>query len=188
MINSKIYFVTGNKIKFEEIKLWLYELDASIELEQIKLDLPEIQSLDLKEVALAKAQAAWQLLKKPLLVDDEGLFIHCYNNFPGALTRYVYEGIGLHGIWLLAQKNPSVSFSNCLVYCKDETSQIISFGSTEGILMQPKTISFFTGNAITELIIPTGYRKNLADIKQSDDGKIVHYRYKALQQLVSQIL
>ena len=42
-------------------------------------------------VALEKAKIAYQIAKCPILVDDEGLYLEQYNNFPGPLTKYVFH-------------------------------------------------------------------------------------------------
>ena len=55
-----------------------------------KLDIPEIQTLNQKEVAIDKARKAYEILKQPLIVDDSGFFVNKYNNFPGVLTKFIY--------------------------------------------------------------------------------------------------
>ena len=133
---KKVIFVTTNTGKFEEVKRWLQELDSSIELESAPLDIPEIQSLDIDYVATDKADKAFKALKKPLLVDDGGIYLNAYNNFPGALSKYVYEGIGLEGFWLLAERDPRAFFMFNLVYVDYKGQQVFQ-GQTMGRVIAP---------------------------------------------------
>src|SRR5690242_7385651 len=102
-MTKTLYFVTTNAGKFEEVKKWINELDPSIDLIQVSLDIPEHQSLDVHKVALAKAIDAWNLVKKPLLIDDGGIYLEKYNKFPGTLSKFVADGIGIEGILTLCK-------------------------------------------------------------------------------------
>ena len=55
----KLYFVTGNKEKFREVKGILHEFDV----EQIELDLPELQG-EPEAVAREKVKLACEKVKK----------------------------------------------------------------------------------------------------------------------------
>ena len=133
----KLYFVTTSLLKFQQVKEWIYELDPSIVIEQKVLDIPEIQSLNLEEVALEKAKIAYQITKCPILVDDEGLYLEQYNNFPGPLTKYVFHGIGAAGLWKLTANNPRSYFKNCLIYIDGHDSYKIFTGICKGKLVEP---------------------------------------------------
>lgn len=83
----KITLVTGNLEKYEDIKRYLGELSPSLEVERINIELPEYQSLDIHKVALSKAEEAWRILQRPILIDDGGIYLNHYNNFPGPLIK-----------------------------------------------------------------------------------------------------
>lgn len=179
---SELYFVTGNSSKFKEVKAWMQELNPYIELHQANIDLPEIQSLDVQEVAIQKAKEAWRLIKKPLLIDDGGIYIERFNNFPGTLSKYVYQGIGLEGFWLLAKNNPRGYFSNCLVYCDNEEDCHIFTGTTYGTIVEPKVPIIDTKFPFTYVFVPDGTNKTFAEIKGTEEEKKVHHRFKSLQE------
>ncbi len=80
---KELFFVTTNPRKFHDIKGWLAQMAPEIELKQVFIELPELQSLDMHEVAFEKAKHAWNSIKKPLIIDDSGLYLERYNNFPG---------------------------------------------------------------------------------------------------------
>lgn len=179
---NELYFVTGNASKFKEVKHWLSELNPYIDLRQADIDLPEIQSLDVQEVAMQKAKEAWRLIKKPLLIDDGGIYIERYNNFPGTLSKYVYQGIGLDGFWLLAKDNPRGSFANCLVYCSSEHDYQIFNGVSTGTIVEPTEPIVDTKFPFTYVFIPDGTNKTFAQLKGSEEEKKFHHRYKSLQE------
>ncbi|NOJ32170.1 MAG: non-canonical purine NTP pyrophosphatase, partial [Candidatus Nitrosocosmicus sp.] len=94
-----MYFVSSNEHKFKEIKKLLSEFSSTpLRLEHKKLKLLEIQSSSLSEVAKAKANHAFDLIRNEVLVEDDGLFIESLNNFPGVYSSYVYDTIGNIGI------------------------------------------------------------------------------------------
>lgn len=181
-MRQQIYFVTTSANKFQELNSWLAQLNPTIELEQYVMDLPEIQSLDLKEVAIAKAHDAWQKLRQPLLVDDAGLFLHKYPLFPGPLTKFVHQAIGMEGILYLAGNDRKAEFRNCLVYMKSPDEYYVFEGITRGTLIdfvqrsdQQKQLHCI------DVLIPEGYDRSFAELMASNQVPYFHYRYLALK-------
>src|SRR3972149_1427183 len=86
---KKIYIATTNKGKVEEISEML-----KIPLEFAKLELDEIQSMDLEYVARKKAEEAFKILKKPVIVDDVGVYFKAWNKFPGPFVKYIHILLG----------------------------------------------------------------------------------------------
>jgi len=67
--NSKktLTFITSNQGKANEIAAI-----TGLSVEAKNIDIPEIQSLDIEAVAREKALAAYNALKRPVVVDDTG--------------------------------------------------------------------------------------------------------------------
>lgn len=84
-----LYIVTGNKNKFESAKKRLEPFN--IEVEQVKLDIIEPQSEDIKFVAEFKANQAFEKVGKPVLVSDTGWSIPALKGFPGPLMHYMTD-------------------------------------------------------------------------------------------------
>ena len=63
--------------------------------DQQVIDIPEIQTNVLTEISKDKCLQAWNVLQKPLIVDDSGIYFSAFNEFPGALSKFLYTGIGL---------------------------------------------------------------------------------------------
>lgn len=183
----KITFVTGNDGKFEQVNRWVKELNPNIELEQAKLDIPEYQSLDIKYIASNKASKAWELLNKPLIVDDLGIYLEKFNNFPGPLAKFVYQGIGLEGFWQLAKDNPYGYFYSCFVYVdKNEIYQSFE-GKFSGKFIEPKQEVLDKDFPYTYIFIPEGSKKTLADIRGTEEEKKFNHRFKAVKSWIESI-
>ena len=84
-----LYFVTTNTPKFDNAQIVLRQYD--IQLFQYPLDLTELQSESLKEIAREKARSAYEKVGKPLVVKDDGWYITALNGFPGPYMKYVNE-------------------------------------------------------------------------------------------------
>ena len=70
---SDLLFVSSNTHKFKEAKEILNSFGVSIQF--FRLNLEEIQSNSIKQIAIKKAQDAFSKCKKPLIIEDDGLHI-----------------------------------------------------------------------------------------------------------------
>ena len=87
-------FVTQSSNKVAEVERIL-----GIKLEHVDLDLPEIQAVELEDVVTQKVKYAYEVLgKKPVMVEDTGLFIEAWNGLPGALIKWFVKQVGGTGI------------------------------------------------------------------------------------------
>lgn len=84
---QNVVFVTGNPVKFR-----LGErvcLANGFELNQKELDITEIQSLDGNAVARHKAEQAYKILQKPIIITDDTWLIPGLNGFPGTYMQAI---------------------------------------------------------------------------------------------------
>ncbi len=86
---SLFTFITSNSEKIETARMYLDPL--GIQFEAQGLDLIEPQSDSIEEVSKYKAQHAYEVLGKPVVVTDHGWFITALNGFPGAYMKYINE-------------------------------------------------------------------------------------------------
>jgi XTP/dITP diphosphohydrolase len=130
MVSHSIYFVTSNPNKLKVANL---VLRPEIDVIGYELDLPEIQTLAQNAIATDKARRAFALIKKPLFIDDSGIFIEKYHQFPGTLTKFIVKGIGLAGVIKLIEPNEPAYFRTVIVY-KDATQEFLVDGIVKGSL------------------------------------------------------
>jgi len=112
-----LFFVSSNNHKFQEAKKILDSF--GIKLGFFKSNLEEIQSNSIKEISSKKAIDAFSKYKKPLIIEDAGLFIDSLDGFPGPYSSYVFKTIGNKGILnLLKQKEKQNLFLLLLIVTK----------------------------------------------------------------------
>lgn len=179
--NLEIAFVTSNNIKFKQVSSWLSKLNPRITLKQVELDLPEYQSLDLTYVAQEKAQCAWNKIRMPLLIDDGGIYLNAYNNFPGTLSRYVFDGIGLTGFLKLAEEDNRAHFKTQLVFTKDGVNYTHFEGQLNGKIVNAPEALKTDRMPFTLVFIPNGYDKTLKQLQDEIEVPEFTHRYQAVK-------
>ena len=93
---KEITYVTGNWAKILSARQILEPL--GFEVEQVKLEVPELQDDLIENVAKYSAKWASDELKCDVLKNDSGLCIDALNGFPGPYTHYVDDTLGEDGI------------------------------------------------------------------------------------------
>ena len=85
-------FITGNQNKADYLAKWL-----GLSMPHQKIDLDEIQALDLREVVEHKARQAYAVMKKPVLVEDVALTCTALQCLPGPFIKW-FEKAGLETV------------------------------------------------------------------------------------------
>ena len=83
---NKLTFITGNIVKANAVKKYL-----DFPIDHQKLNIPEIQSLDLREVITFKAKEAYKYIKSPVLVEDTSLSFLALGRLPGTFIKWFEE-------------------------------------------------------------------------------------------------
>jgi non-canonical purine NTP pyrophosphatase (RdgB/HAM1 family) len=175
----KIYFITRNKGKFQEVKEILK--DACV-IEQFDIDLPEIQEIDAHKIIKDKLKRAQRKYSENLgfIVEDTSLYLEATNRLPGPLIKWFLKTLGNKGIYNLV---------NSLGNLNAEAKTIVGFSTPEG------EIKFFEGSikgnicspdgegfGWDPIFIPEGYEKCFGEITKEEKNKI-SMRKKALEKL-----
>lgn len=169
-----IVFITGNKNKLREA---MQILDVGIVSQN--LDLREPQAVDLEKVVKEKLVHGYEMLKKPVMVEDTGLFFNALNGFPGALIKLLIERIGREGIVkMLKGFEDKTAIAKCAVgFTKDGKGLKVFIGEIEGEIVNPKGVSGFGWDPIFQ---PKGHDKTFAEMNSEEKNAISH-RFKALE-------
>jgi len=160
----EVYFVTSSNEKVREAEEIL-----GIKLKQIKLNLKEIQSLDVKEVATDKARRAFSIIKKPVIVEDTGLYIESLNGFPGALIKWVLKTIGNKGLCKIVGRNRKAIAKTCVCFFDGRKCKVFSGNINGKIAKRPRGNEGFGWDSI---FIPEGYTKTFAELGTKEKNKI----------------
>lgn len=173
----KIHLATTNPGKVKEFRAALEGRD--IELLPTKLDIPELDTNDMVEVSKDKARQAFLQLKAPVLVDDAGIYIEKYGDFPGTKTK----DIGIEGVLPKISEGDRAYFQSVVTYMDEQLSEPVSFvGKVEGILsLKDSTPSTEreAGLPFNHLFIPEGKDQFMYQIPLSERMSFNH-RAKAL--------
>jgi XTP/dITP diphosphohydrolase len=121
---KSLHFVSSNRNKYLEIQSHLQQ-KYGVVVEFSNQRLIEIQSDSIKEIAVEKSKSAFALISKPVIVEDDGLFIDELGGFPGQYSSFVYKTIGNNGIikLLRTSMNRFASFKATFVFCDGKNSQ-----------------------------------------------------------------
>ncbi len=161
-----IYFVTGNRGKYEEARELLGEV------EQRKIGYPEIQADTLEEVAVYGIRDVVDRLPGPVMIEDAGLFIDSLRGFPGVYSAYVFDTIGNEGILRLMEERPHrrAVFRSVVAYAEPGMEPILFSGELEGeIALEPRGSGGFGYDPIFRV-----GEKTIAEMDLAEKNRISH--------------
>lgn len=72
-------------------------------MEHVPLEIPEYRNDEIGPIASEKARYAYEVLERPLIVDDTGFMVDALSGFPGPYAAYVYRTLGNGGILRLLE-------------------------------------------------------------------------------------
>lgn len=167
--------VTTNKNKLTEINQIL-----GTNHQVSKIDLPEIQTLDLDKLIIHKVKEAYRLLQKPVLVEDVSLSIKALGGLPGPFVKFFLNTIGTEGTVKLIGNQKSDTIVTAAVAIYDDKSLKIFKGQVHGTLSKKDRGEH--GFGFDKVFIPKGYNQTFSQMPPSLKNKISH-RAKALQKV-----
>ena len=174
-MRPEILFITGNKQKAEEVRAI-----TGLRVLAKKLDIPEIQSLDVEVVAKAEALAAFQITNCPVIVDDTGLSIEALAGLPGALVVWFLDTLRPAGILklLVGEKNRQATVSTCIAYA-DQSGVFAFTGTVPGKISE--SLRGENGFGYDPIFIPDGQDKTYAEMNAEEKNEISMRKIALLQ-------
>lgn len=174
-----IYFATTNKGKLEEASQIL-----GVRVEGVKLDVPEIQSLDMSKVALYKAKHYFEQLKHPLFVEDTSLIFSALNGLPGPYIRDMSEALGNEGLvkLLAGFSDRSAKAVSVLVYIDESGKEHIFEGVVAGKIAD--SVMGEGGFGWDPIFVPEGHEKTFGQMEQTEKNQI-SMRKMALEKMAA---
>ncbi|MGQ0795073.1 MAG: XTP/dITP diphosphatase [Nitrosopumilaceae archaeon] len=174
---SSIFFASSNKNKFEEAREILAKFGISLKF--FKCSLQEIQAESLEEVAFHKAMNAFSLCSKPVIIEDDGLFINSLKGFPGPYSSFVFKTIGNKGILKLLKSKRSAAFHSVIAYCdKKDDIQLFEAVVKGKISKKPRGKKW----GYDPIFVPEGQTKTFAQITEKN---LVSHRYLAIKKFAN---
>lgn len=172
----ELVFITGNQHKADFLAKWLGH-----PVKHHKLDLDEIQSLDLHAVVEHKARQAYDILKKPALVEDASLIFPAMGRLPGTFIKWFIEEMGYEGVLKLASSLPSQEAHGQVCYAFYDGKELKLFdGEMHGhITSEPRGSGGF---GFDPIFVNDGYDITRAEMDEETHAK-TSYRTNALKKL-----
>lgn len=183
---TELHFVTGNPVKFEEVSTFFAKYAPHISIQQCNVDLAEIQTLDQTAIALDKARQAWNLLKKPILVDDTCVYFERYNEFPGTMTKFAYKTLGLDGMFKLMESGDRMSIRVVLVFMYVDDAYSIIENTTHGRFDKTHRLDLHRTEAPFDTVfIPDGATETVDILRLKGEAEPYQYRMQALHKFLN---
>lgn len=160
----KLFFVTGNKNKFLEVK----QLIPSIE--QLDLDLEEIQHTDSQKIITHKLLEALKHQSDGIVVEDTSLSFECLGELPGPLIKWFVKSMSLDQLADLTQKLGNVKAKAIVTVGLAINSRELHFfeGVVEGEIVPPTGKKGFGWDSIFK---PTGFKNTFAQMSLEEKNK-----------------
>ena len=129
------------------------------------MDYEENHDEKLEEIARGAAKKLADKLNKSVVLEDTGLFFEAYNNFPGALPKFVINSIGFRGIFkLLDGESREAYFKTVAAFCETGSEPIFF----EGIMKGEITEKIYNENKdempYDKIFIPKGKNKIISEM------------------------
>jgi len=174
----RLLFITKNRHKVIEAQISIEQvgLGKFINLELLEIPKLEIQSDDLKEIAIFAARNVYKRLeeRKAIVVEDAGLFIESLNGFPGPYSNYVYRTIGIKGILKLLKgiDNRRAEFVSVIVVIHPEFGEMVFEGKAQGYIAYEAKGD--KGFGFDPIFIPKGHSKTFAEMNIEEKCRYSH--------------
>lgn len=176
---KKIYFLSSNKEKIKEVKLHLKKFGIDVIGKRVEITENEFETQE--EIAKEKAVQAAKLIGKPVIVEDTGLYLLAYQNFPGIHAKFVFKGIGLKGILkLLEGKNRKAYFKTVFGYCKPGKRPIIFTGICKGRISENIREPVTPKVPYDSIFIANGEKRTFSQMTKEEKARYSH-RTKAAE-------
>lgn len=156
--------------------------DYGVEVHQLKVAYPEVQTDTLREVVVRGLEWLSPLYGDRLLVDDSGLFVASLRGFPGVYSSYVYRTLGCQGVLRLLEGSGSreATFEACFGLVSEDTTLIFE-GQCPGTISREERGS--GGFGFDPIFIPTGHSSTFAEMTLEEKNSVSH-RGRAVERLV----
>jgi non-canonical purine NTP pyrophosphatase (RdgB/HAM1 family) len=175
-----ITIVTGNPGKLKE---WRRLFPADFQLETADIDLDEIQSMDLEAIVVDKAQRAYAMLGKPVVVEDVSAGLDKLGGLPGPFIKYFELNLGMDALFQLTEHEGDPATVVCMVAYYDDTTTLVARGDIHGSVVSARGENGF---GFDKVFMPDGHDKTYGEMAPHEKDAISH-RSKAIRQLVAQL-
>ncbi len=165
-----VTLVTSNESKVREAKSALKGWNVL----HMNVDVQEIKTSSMEETIVSKAKTAYHMIKKPVLVEDTGLFLDAYPSFPGTYTKFCIRLLGMDGILRLLQgKIRTAKFETWLAWYDGRTLRVFQ-GVSRGRIAEKAGKAAEKKLPYDSVFIPDGDTRTYSEMTKEEKAKTSH--------------
>lgn len=172
---TDITFITGNQSKADYLAKYI-----GMPVKHHKLDLDEIQSLDLNKIVEHKVRQAYEQIKSPVIVEDVSLEFIALNGLPGPFIRYFVEQIPAEEICELLNGRDRSATAKCTFGYYDGQTLTLFEGQLAGTIAEAPAGN--NGFGWDKFFIPKGYKVTRASLNDEEYQK-TYLQIKPIEQV-----
>jgi XTP/dITP diphosphohydrolase len=160
-----VTFASTNQNKFSEVRSILAR--HGIEADFGQAELVEIQSDSLEEIAKEKARSAYKKFARPVIVEDDGLYIDALKGFPGQYSSHAFKTLGNAGMLklLAGVEDRSASFRSVIAFFDGKVLQAFE-GRVDGDIASAIAKG---GWGYDPIFVPKGAGMTFAEMANKND-------------------
>lgn len=160
----RLTFITGNQNKADYLGKYL-----GFPVEHIKIDLGEIQSLNLNEIVEHKVRQAYEKVQGPVIVEDVSLEFEALGRLPGPFIRFFVDEVPFENICSMLDGKTRKATARCVFGYYDGQVLKLFEGKLGGEIAV--TPAGENGYGWDKIFIPDGYTVTRAELSEEDDRK-----------------
>ncbi len=136
-------------------------------LELHSLDIPEYQGSH-EEIVQVKCRYVYEIIKRPLIVEDSSLSFHAWKGMPGPYIKSFMEENTCEDLYNLLKPVNKRAAASCIIGYVDAKTILLFKGSTEGNIVAPIGDYGFSWDPIFEALDqPKGSFATLSENKKN---------------------
>lgn len=170
-----VFLVTTNEMKFENAQYVLKKYGVSVE--QVKMDVPEVQSADITQVAAYSAKYAGERLNAATLKIDVAFEIRTLGGFPGPFVKYINQWLSPEKILCLMapEEDRYAQFVDAVSFFAPGHECVSFLSTTPGQIS--RTVEGENGWGIDKIFVPDGYSKTLASMTDEQKREVWNHSH-----------
>ncbi len=172
---NDVTFITGNQAKADSLAKYL-----GFPVRHQKIDLDEIQSLELKRVVEHKVRQAYEAVGSPVIVEGVALEFKALGRLPGTFIRFYVDEVPFETICRTLDGLDRAAVARCVFGFYDGTTSEFFEGSLEGSIAEHPQGD--NGYGWDKIFIPAGYMQTRAELSE-EDYKKTYLMIKPLEKL-----
>lgn len=176
----KLTLVTGNQGKLVE---WRRLLPPTMTMGARRVDLAEIQSLDLEEIVSDKAKRAYDNLRTPVVVEDISAGLQELNWLPGPFIKFFEKELGEAVLYTLAKHAGAPARVVCSIGFYDGKRLFTVKAQCDGTVVKPRGKHGF---GFDKVFMPNGSTKTYGEMTGTEKDQVSH-RSRAIKLFLAQL-